>query len=448
MTETPSSAANEPALRGSPSQALNGATIGFFIGFGAVSLFGPTAHSFVKVMSLSPEQVGFLVAIPMLTGSLLRIPFGAWVDTTGGKLPFLILLILSVLGIGGLYYMLLTLYPDHLDQSHYPWLLLFGALGGCGIATFSVGIGQVSYWFPKQQQGWALAAYAGFGNTSPGLVALAMPLMITFIGLWGAYLVSLAIVVVGIGLYLRLGHNAPYFQLSHSGIPRAERCARAERAGQELFPQASALHTLMEAAAEWRTWLLVVLYFTTFGGFLALTAWFPTYWQSFFQTSHWVAVILTATFSLLSSLIRVPGGRWADRFGGELVAVISLTILLAGALLMTFSGGFLMSVIGELLVGAGMGVNNAAVFRMVPNYVPHAVGGAAGLVGGLGALGGFAVPPLLGYFVGMMGAGGYARGFVVYIGLAVLSLILTGILRLALRRPGLPEMLPVREAGR
>ncbi len=177
-----------PALRGSPNHALFGATIGFFIGFGAVSLFGPTAHSFVRVMHLSPEQVGFLVAIPMLTGSLLRIPFGAWVDTTGGKLPFLILLVLSVIGIGGLYYMLLTLYPTHLGQQHYPLLLLFGALGGCGIATFSVGIGQVSYWFPKRNQGWALAAYAGFGNTSPGLVALILPLLIVFIGLWGAYL--------------------------------------------------------------------------------------------------------------------------------------------------------------------------------------------------------------------------------------------------------------------
>ena len=428
--DRPASSSGQPTLRGSPNHALFGATIGFFIGFGAVSLFGPTAHSFVQVMHLTPEQVGLLVAIPMLTGSLLRIPFGAWVDTTGGKLPFLILLILSVIGIGGLYYMLLTLYPDHLDQSHYPLLLFFGALGGCGIATFSVGIGQVSYWFPKKNQGWALAAYAGLGNTSPGLVALILPLLILFIGLWGAYLVSLAIVIVGIVLYFFLGHNAPYFQMRHAGVPAGESREQAARQGQELFPQASALHALMHAAAEWRTWPLVILYFTTFGGFLALTAWFPTYWQSFFHTTHWTAVVLTASFSLLSSVIRVPGGSWSDRYGGELVAGISLAILLAGALIMTFSGNFTYSVIGELLVGVGMGVNNAAVFRLVPNYVPHAVGGAAGWVGGLGALGGFAVPPILGHFVGTMGPVGYARGFVVYVGLAVITLVLTGILRL------------------
>ncbi len=423
-----------PSLRGSPNKALLGATIGFFIGFGAVSLFGPTAHSFMQVMHLTPGQVGLLVAIPMLTGSLLRIPFGAWVDTTGGKLPFLILLIMSVIGIGGLYWMLLTLYPDHLDQSHYPWLLLFGALGGCGIATFSVGIGQVSYWFPKSRQGWALGAYAGLGNTSPGLVALILPLIIGFMGLWGAYLVSLGIVIAGIALYLVLGHNAWYFQLRHRG--RSPKVAREEAAthGQELYPQASAFHALLESARTWRTWPLVVLYFTTFGGFLALTAWLPTYWQSYYTASPWTAMILTASFSLFSSLIRVPGGSWSDRLGGETVAMASLATLLIGAAIMTYSGSFSTSVVGEMLVAAGMGVNNAAVFRMVPHYVPEAVGGAAGWVGGLGALGGFAVPPLLGHFVEVMGPVGYARGFVVYVGLAILSLLLTGLLALALRR--------------
>ncbi len=444
----PAGLSGQPAVRGSPNEALLGATIGFFIGFGAVSLFGPTAHSFANVMHLSVEQVALLVAFPTLTGSLLRIPFGAWVDTTGGKLPFLILLIMSMIGIGGLYYMLRTLYPDHLGQSDYRWLLLFGALGGCGIAIFPVGVGQVSYWFPKSRQGLVLAAYAGFGNTSPGIAALIIPLVILFVGLGGAYLVWLTIVVVGIGLYLRLGHNAPYFQLSDGGIPHEDRRARAARAGQELFPRGNVVQTLIDAAVEWRTWLLVVLYFTTFGGFLALTAWFPTYWQGFFHANRWTAVILTASFSLLSSLIRVPGGEWADHFGGEVVAMLSLALLLVGALLMTLCGEFFACVIGALFVGAGMGVNNAAVFRMVPNYVPHAVGGAAGWVGGLGALGGFAVPPLLGYFVEMMGPTGYARGFAVYIGLSILGLLTIGILRSTPKEVGASQAVTMNGPGR
>ncbi|WP_111748443.1 MFS transporter [Salinisphaera orenii] len=435
-------ASGQQATAGTPNKALFGATVGFFIGFGAVSLFGPTAANFIEVMKLSPGQVGFLVSIPMLTGSLLRIPFGAWVDNNGGKLPFLILLILSVFGIAGLWWMLLSYYPDHLTQAHYPLLLFFGALGGCGIATFSVGIGQVSYWFPKKEQGWSLGAYAGLGNTSPGLVALMLPAIIAFWGLWAAYLVSIAIVIVGIVLYLVLGHDGPYFQLRRGGASREAAREQAAQQGQELFPQDNAFKTLVEAAKQWQTWPLVGLYFTTFGGFLALTAWLTIYWQTYFHTSQWTAVILTAGFSLLSSLIRVPGGIWADKTSGEQVALISLTTLLVGAAFMTFSGVFALSIVGEILVAVGMGVNNAAVFNMVPKYVPKAVGGASGWVGGLGAVGGFAVPPLLGQFAEWFGAAGYAWGFVVYVGLAVLCLALTGLLMWALRRESLATGAP------
>ena len=415
-------------IKGSPSKALLGATVGFFSGFGAVSLFGPTAHSFIKAMNLAPSQVGFLVAIPMLTGSLFRIPFGAWVDRNGGKLPFLVLLVASLIGIAGLYWMLLTLYPQHLTQAHYPLLLFFGAIGGCGIATFSVGIGQVSYWFPRNRQGRALASYAGFGNTSPGLVALILPLIIAAGGLWAGYLVSVTIVLAGIVLFMKVSYNAPFFQLRHHGADIAEAQRLARQHGQELFPAPSVMKTLRDSAASWRTWPLVILYFTTFGGFLALTAWLPNFWQTFYGSSHWTAVFLTAGFSLFSSIIRVPGGSWADRFGGEVVAALSLSVLLLGAVIMTLSGSFWLTVAGEFLVGAGMGINNAAVFKLVPHYVPDAVGGTAGWVGGLGALGGFVVPPLLGRIAEAMGPIGYARGYAVYVALALISLAFTWLL--------------------
>lgn len=419
----------EVSFHGSPRRALLGATVGFFIGFGAVSLFGPTASRFIEVMQLGPFEVGLLVSIPLLTGSLLRIPFGAWVDTTGGKLPFLLLLLLSLVGIAGLWYMLLTLYPDQLTRAQYPWLLLFGALGGCGIATFSVGIGQVSYWYPRSRQGSALAIYAGLGNTSPGLVAVILPLIIMLGGLWVAYLVSVGIVLAGLVLYALSGHNAWYFQARRQGRDPASARRLAADAGQEVFPEGSAFQGLARAARTWRTWVLVLLYFTTFGGFLALTTWLPTYWQSYFEVSHWTAVIMTASFSLLSSLIRVPGGGLSDRFGGELVAVGSLLVLLIGALVTTFASHPVVAGGALLAVAVGMGVNNAAVFRLVPDYVPEAVGGAAGWVGGLGALGGFAVPPLLGAIVEWMGPVGYARGYLVYVGLALLCLGLTALLR-------------------
>ncbi len=188
-------------IKGNPKQGLVGATLGFFIGFAAVSLFGPTAQKFKEAMGLTPVMVGFLVAMPSLSGSLLRIPFAAWVDSTGGRKPFLTLLSISILGMLGLTVLIFTRYPDGLTRGLYPLLLLLGVLSGCGIATFSVGIGQVSYWFPRSRQGSALGAYGGIGNIAPGLFSLLIPLALTRLGLASSYLIWLLFLIGGTLLY-------------------------------------------------------------------------------------------------------------------------------------------------------------------------------------------------------------------------------------------------------
>ncbi|HWU39187.1 MAG TPA: MFS transporter, partial [Candidatus Acidoferrum sp.] len=175
-------------IKGTPTQALFAATLGFFVGFAAVALFGPTAARFQQAMGLGPMAVGFLVAVPALSGSLLRIPFSAWVDTTGGRKPFLVLLLLSAVGMLGFTLLVFFLYPDRLTAGVYPLLLLLGVFCGCGIATFSVGISQVAYWFPQGKQGRALAIFAGIGNLAPGLFSVLLPLALAGFGLAGSYL--------------------------------------------------------------------------------------------------------------------------------------------------------------------------------------------------------------------------------------------------------------------
>nr|MBD3623221.1 MFS transporter [Sunxiuqinia sp.] len=147
-------------IRGNSRRGLTGSTVGFFFGFAAVALYGPTAVKFKEAMDLTPALVGLLIAIPALSGSLLRIPFGASVDTNGGKKSFLILMLLSVIGLGGVTLLLFTSYPDGM-KGMYGLVLTFGFLSGCGIATFSVGIGQTSYWFPRNKQGMALGIFGG-----------------------------------------------------------------------------------------------------------------------------------------------------------------------------------------------------------------------------------------------------------------------------------------------
>ena len=173
----------------------------------------------------------------------------------------------------------------------------------------------------------------------------------------------------------------------------------------------------------------MAIYFTTFGGFIAMTAWLPVYWTSFYSATPILAGTLAGVFSIITSLVRVGGGYLSDRIGGEITGVFALGTMLAGAILMTLSGDFNISVVAEVLMAIGMGVANAAVFKLVAQEIPEAVGGAAGWVGGLGAFGGFAIPPLMGIIVQIQGTVGYANGFVVFVCLSAISLFLVGVLK-------------------
>lgn len=330
-----------------------------------------------------------------------------------------------------------TRYPDGLTPGLYPLLLVLGLFCGCGIATFSVGISQVAYWFPQREQGRALAIYAGVGNLAPGVFSLVMPFALVTIGLAGSYLAWLVFLVAGFALYATLGRNAWLFQLLAAGVPAEQARARARLLGQELFPAGTTIDTLRISARTWQTWALVAIYFSTFGGFVALTAWLPTYWTSAFGVTALQAGLLTAAYSLITSIVRIGGGVMSDRLheGGSNTGILALFVMLSGAIVMTTADQFELAVPGEILLAIGMGLCNAAVFKMVPQAVPQAVGGAAGWVGGIGALGGFVLPPVLAFAVAQLGNRGYAIGFIVFVFLALFSLGMTWVLKYGAAAP-------------
>lgn len=414
-------------IKGNSKRGLIGTTLGFFFGFAAVALYGPTAIKFKESMDLTPAMLGLLIAIPALSGSLLRIPFGAWVDITGGKKPFLILMLLSVIGLGGVTLLLYTSYPD--GMKGWYWLVLFfGFLSGCGIATFSVGIGQTSYWFPRNKQGMALGTFGGLGNLAPGIFSLVLPVFLTYYGFITAYFAWFLFLLIGTILYGLIGVNTYYFQYRKAGFSDADAKEEAKKHGQEIFPSGSVKDSLVNSAKIKNTWALVVLYFTTFGGFIALTAWFPIYWSQLQDFTPIKAGLFTAIFSILASVTRVSGGSIADKFGGEKVALFSMAAILVATTILSFTTAISLSVAAVLLLAIGMGISNAAIFKLVPVYVPKAVGGAAGWIGGLGAFGGFALPPIMGSIVGNYGEIGYARGFIVFIALSVINLTIIYVL--------------------
>jgi NNP family nitrate/nitrite transporter-like MFS transporter len=418
----------------SPREALVWSTVAFFSGFAGVSAFGPIVPKLKQAMDAGPLLMGLLAASPALTGSLLRIPFGAMVDRVGGKKPILALLFLAAAGIAGITVMFgRSAAPGMAD---YPFFLLFGVLCGCGIAVFSVGIPAVSYWYPQRRQGTALALYAGLGNLAPGLFALLLPFLVTRLGFTWSYVMWLLLLAFLTAFVLVRMKDAPYFQYREMGIaidPEALLIA----CGEELVPSGKATESLRKAGADWRTWILTFFYFVTFGGFIALTVWLPTYWTELFKVSLVMAGLLTASFSLSSSLLRVAGGMVSDRLGGERVVALSMGVVGAGAAVMIIARSSLAAAFGgEMLLALGMGFANAAVFKLVPKFTPMAVGGAAGIIGGLGAFGGFVIPPLLGLFVRIYGEPGYAHGFFVFLGLSALALVLFAVLRRGAASPG------------
>lgn len=419
---------NALTYKGTPVKALIGTTLGFFFGSAAVSLFGPFHDVFQESMKLTTTQIGVLIAIPSLSGSLLRIPFGAWVDSTGGKKPFFILLVLSLIGMIGMSILLWSRYPDHMDGM-YPLILFLGCLCGCGIATFSTGVGQTSYWFAKNKQGGALGIFAGVGTLAPGVFALLLSVTIGVLSIVSIYFIWVGFLLVGVILYYYLARNAPYFQFVKKGETKEESMRDAQNAGEQLFPAGGIIKSLSDSAKIPATWFLVIIYFCTFGGFLALTAWLPTFWNKFYLFDVKTAGVFAAVFSILSALIRVPSGKLSDKMGGVQVLVVSMILLLISAIVISVLHNLAIAIICSILIATALGMGNAATFKLVPRFISGAVGGASGWVGGLGAFGGFVLPQIFSVFI-ENGAGkgdlnwGYAHSFFVFGILAILNILL------------------------
>ncbi len=342
----------------------------------------------------------------------------------------IVLLLLSATGLLGLVIFGYAVYPN-VNGSHYPLLLILGFLAGCGVATFSVGISQTSYWFPKRLQGKALAIYGGVGNMAPGVLSIILALSLPVIDVSGAYLVWFFILAAGILAYFFIGANAWSFQLEQQGLstPEAEKIAREK--GQELFSSHKLVESLKISARSWKNWVLVVLYFTSFGSFIGLGAYFVNYWKSYHDISY--GLYLNAIFIITASLMRVASGPACDKRGGGIVTKVGMLAILAGGIVMMCAvKGFLpLAIAGTIVLAVGMGMANAGVFKLVPSAVPKAVGGVSGWVGGLGGVGGFFIPYILGGIKDALGPIGFAMGFVVLVILAAIAFTLVFVLERA-----------------
>jgi NNP family nitrate/nitrite transporter-like MFS transporter len=312
---------------------------------------------------------------------------------------------------------------------HYYLFLASGVLSGCGIAVFSVGVPTVSYWYPQKKQGTALALYGGLGNLAPGLFAFILPVLVVDLGFFVSYMLWSVMLFLVMVLFFFFMKDAPYFQYKELGID-IDKEALLHACGEELVPTGTMMTSIRKAGSDYRTWVLTSLYFFSFGGFIALTVWLPTYWREYYGVSFVMAGVLTLFYSLGTSLLRILGGFVSDRLDAVRLISWSFLFVFFGSIVMMLPYKVMAIALGGIfLLALGMGFANAAAFKLVPKFMPSTVGGVAGIVGGLGALGGFVIPILMGLFVRFFAGPGYSQGFSVFLVGSMISLLLLARLR-------------------
>jgi NNP family nitrate/nitrite transporter-like MFS transporter len=355
---------------GSPSSSTRPlvlASVSFMLSFAAWGLIGGLASTFTTLYSLSASQTALLVAVPVLLGSLARLPMGVLTDRFGGRAVFTILLAVSALAAW-----IVTL------TSSYATLLASAFFLGLAGAAFSVGAAFVSRWTPASRQGTALGIY-GLGNLGQSLAVFGGPVLASALGWPAVFRITAGVLAVWAVVYGLTARNPP-----RPPVP-------------SVF---GAMVGVLRAAPK--AWLLGAFYFLTFGGFVAFAIYLPTLLRTQFGLTPADAGFRAAGFVLLATLLRPAGGWLADRIGGAQVlgwvfsGIAVFSLLLAWPQMLPFT-------VGALACAVLMGLGNGAVFRLVPEHFPKNTGTVTGLVGALGGLGGFFPPLLLGVFRDTLG---------------------------------------------
>ncbi len=364
-----------------PRRILILSTTAFTLLFAVWLMFGVLGVPIREEFKLNQVQFSWLTAIAILSGSLWRLPFGILTDRIGGRVVMTGLLLFSAVP---------CVLVSH--ASSFTELMVYAFLFGMAGNSFSSGIAWNSAWFDKQHQGIALGTF-GAGNVGASLTKLIGPALIALVpatGLLGGLLPGgwRFVPMLYAGLLVLMAVAVWFLAPSPDRRPGQGRAL-----GQMLAP-----------LKEIRVWRFGLYYVAVFGAYVALSLWLPSYYKNVYGLPLSTAALLTCLFIFPASLLRPLGGWLSDRYGARPVTYAVFVGMLIACLPLSLPAGALGIEIGPVLftvlvvaIGVGMGVGKASVYKYIPEYFPRDVGAVGGLVGTLGALGGFVLPLAFAY---------------------------------------------------
>ncbi|MBM5861710.1 NarK/NasA family nitrate transporter [Staphylococcus epidermidis] len=359
-------------------------TLSLVAGFMAWSIISPLMPFISQDVDISPGQISVILAIPVILGSVLRVPFGYLTNIVGAKWVFFwsfIVLLLPIFLLG---------------QAQSPgMLMLSGFFLGIGGAIFSVGVTSVPKYFSKDKVGLANGIY-GVGNIGTAVSSFCAPVLAGAIG-WQntvrSYLIILSIFAI---LMFFLGDkNEPKVK-----IP--------------LMAQ------VKDLSKNYKLYYLSLWYFITFGAFVAFGIFLPNFLVDYFSIDKVDAGIRSGIFIALATFLRPVGGVIGDKFNAVQALIIDFVIMIIGALILSLSSHIVLFTIGCLAISICAGIGNGLIFKLVPSYFSKEAGSANGIVSMMGGLGGFFPPLVITFVTSITGSSHLAFFFLAIFGVIAL----------------------------
>ncbi len=344
-------------------------------------LNGAMGPFITEAFKLTPSQTGLMVSIPILAGALMRFPLGVIAQYIGRKNAAMVEMSLIIA----------AMLWGFLFVGSFTDALAMGVLLGIAGASFGVALSLGSGWFPPEHKGLAMGI-AGAGNSGTVIALLAAPPLATHYGWQTVYGFAALFMLVPLAVMLILAREPP--DSEHQSLRQHLAC-------------------LFQADG----WVFNAVYIITFGGFIGLSAFLPTFFYDQFHVSKIEAAQLTMLAAIMGSLVRVLGGFVADRLGGIVALSVVLLAVAALMLALTATPPLVLTTILFMVVFACLGAGNGALFQLVPLRWPLSTAVAGSMIGEIGALGGSILPNATG--LSKQATGSFAAGFAFFALLAV-----------------------------